>query len=48
MLDRIIMDIIHVSFQVGFIPDLVFPIPALPDPSFPLGDSAGTNIFIFR
>ena len=47
MLDRIIMDVIHMSFQIVFIPYAVFPVPALPDAAlaFLLAALAGVLYF---
>jgi hypothetical protein len=36
MLDRIVVDVVDVSLEVGFIPDLVLPEASLPNPSLSL------------
>jgi hypothetical protein len=45
--DRIVVYVIDVTFQVNLIPDLVFPITTLPDPTFTLGAAARAYRFIF-
>ena len=50
MVDRIIMDVIHMSCQIVFIPNAVFPVPASPDATlaFLLAALAGVLCFWFK
>ena len=43
----IVMDVIDVPRKINLIPDLMFPIPPLPDASLTLGLAAGTKMLAF-
>jgi hypothetical protein len=46
MLDRVVVDVIHVSRQIKVIPNLMLPISPLPNTSLPLRMSTGTDHLI--
>ncbi len=43
----IVMNVIEVPRKINLIPDLMFPIPPLPDASLTLGLAAGSNVLVF-
>ena len=45
MLDRVEMDIIHMSCKIRLIMDRVFPKPPLPNPAFAFAVAAGGEVF---
>jgi|GEM_PF-6842196 len=47
MFHGIVMNVIDVPCKINLIPDLMFPIPPLPDASLKLGVAAGTNVLAF-
>jgi hypothetical protein len=46
MLDRIVVDIVHVRLQILIVPYQVLPIAALPNTAFPFRGTARTNALI--
>ena len=48
VLDGVVVDVIGVAGQIGFIANLVFPIPALPDAALAFDFAAGANRFSGR
>ncbi len=43
----IVMDVIDVPRKINLVPDLMFPIPPLPDAALTLGLAAGSNVLVF-
>ena len=41
------MNVIDVPRKINLIPDLMFPIPLLPNAALTLGLAAGTNVLVF-
>lgn len=48
MLERIVVDVIHVACKVGIVADEVFPIAALPNPAFAFEHPAPPDVFTAR